>query len=38
MMFAAVIEWKLGVDSEQKSLEEVTAPLSTAEPSHSLAS
>jgi hypothetical protein len=38
MMFAAVIEWRLGVDSEQKSLEDVTSPLSTAEPAHSLAS
>ena len=32
MVFAAVIEWRLGVDSEQKSLEDVTSPLSTAEP------
>jgi MFS family permease len=32
MLFAAVIEWKLGVDSEQKSLEDVTSPLSADEP------
>ena len=37
MVFAAVIEWRLGVDSEQKSLEDVTSPLSTAEPMHSVA-
>jgi hypothetical protein len=37
MVFAAVIEWRLGVDSEQKSLEDVTSPLSTAEPIHSVA-
>jgi MFS family permease len=32
MLFAAVIEWQFGVDSEQKSLEDVTSPLSTDEP------
>lgn len=32
MVFAAVIEWQLGVDSEQKSLEDVTSPLSADEP------
>jgi MFS family permease len=29
MLFAALIEWRFGVDSEQKSLEDVTSPLST---------
>jgi MFS family permease len=37
MLFAAVIEWQLGVDSEQKSLEDVTSPLSTDEPLRSAA-
>jgi hypothetical protein len=32
MLCAAAIEWWLGVDSEQKGLEEVTSPLSTEQP------
>jgi MFS family permease len=32
MVFAAGVEWWLGVDSEQKSLEDVAAPLSTLRP------
>jgi MFS family permease len=31
MLFAALIEWRLGVDSEQKSLEDVTSPLSSVD-------
>jgi MFS family permease len=37
MLFAAVIEWQLGVDSEQKSLEDVTSPHSADEPLQSAA-
>jgi MFS family permease len=37
MLVAAVIEWLLGVDSEQKSLEDVTSPLSADQPLQSAA-
>ncbi len=32
MVFAAAVEWQLGVDTERKSLEEVTAPLMAERP------
>jgi hypothetical protein len=35
MLLAAVIEWRLGVDSEQKGLEDITSPLSTEAPMQS---
>jgi hypothetical protein len=32
MLVAAVTEWRLGVDSEQKGLEDVTTPFSAEDP------
>lgn len=35
MPVAAIIEWQLGIDTKRKAPEDVTAPLSAEEPTHS---